>query len=388
MEISMRSLLLTFAIAACGYEAPLADDARIGPAVVAGTLVISGPTVPATTIVLAYRADDPPPPVGTGRPLTFGTIPVSRFQVRGGVFEAPFELSVPGVEQADILVTALVDVDANFFPLPPFGEVLGGATCDDFLGAHVDDLQGGAPAPVPIQAGRRTEGVTVLVAREVAIERPAFVMQGGTPFLSRELAASGTTQTFRVASTGVAAVTTSAGETLPLLDLTGPFDGTDLCDTALWVTVYDRDADGQPDPHPDFPPETGLIDAWPRVILQYLGEIDEGGAVTRTLDPGESWAMRAAIFPDVAWFGVVPLNEPTPLTQAEIVFVPGAQHTRADGSVEVVTDPRALPAGAWSITLINIAGQTWTLPNALARVGTFDAARYTPASQAGAVVLE
>lgn len=384
----MRPFLLLPSLAACAFQAPLADDPRIGPAVVSGTLIVSGPAEPATTIVLAYRAEDPPPPVGTGRPLTFATVSADRFVRRDGVFEAPYAISIPGIASGEVLVTALVDVDENFFPLPPFSEVLAGATCGDFLGAHVTDLQEGAPAPVAIEAGRSTEGVAVLVAREATFERPAFVMQGGTPFLSRELAAGGSTQTFRVASTRIAAVTTSAGETLPLLDLSGPFDGTDPCDTALWVTIWDRDGDGQPDPHPDFPPETGLIDAWPRVVLQYLGEIDADGVVEPTLEPGESWAMRAALFPDVAWFGVVPLNRPTPLTEAEIVFVPGAQHTRADGTVEVVTDPTALPAGAWSVTLINVAGQTWTLPNALARVGSFDPANYAPAGQAGAVVLE
>lgn len=391
----MRSFYLSpvlfFAVlglAACEERVPLAEDPIEGPAVVRGTVVVSGPAPPATTYILIYPADDPPPPAGTGRPLTFGSVPATAFAQRSGVFEASYEVAVPSVDQADVLVTALVDVDNDFFPLPPFASVLGGATCGDYLGAHVRDLESGEIAEVELVRNRVTAGVTVLVAREASIERPAFVFQGGSPVLSRDLAAQGELQTFRLASTGVAAVRSSEGDDLPLLDITGPFDGTDSCDTALWVTVYDRDGDGQPDPSPDFPPETGLIDAWPKVVLQYLGPLDDRGVVQPSLEPGESWAMRAALFPDAVWFGSVPLNQPTPLTQAEWIFVPAAAHTLPDGSERVVTDPSELPAGAWSVTLINIAGQTWTVPNALAQVGTVDPRRFDPQSQAGALVLE
>jgi hypothetical protein len=383
----MHRLIPLLLLGSCAFEAPLAEDPRVGPAVISGSVVVSGPAAPATTAVLVYRADNPPPPAGTGRPIAFATVPADAFSQRAGLFEAFYEVSVPGVPSASVLVTALVDVDEDFFPLPPFSDVTAGATCGDYLGAHVADLTTGAFAPVEIAANERADGVAVIVARAAPFERPAFVFQGGSPILSREVAAEGGLQTFRIASTGVAAV--AGGEPpLPLLDLAAPFDGSDPCGTSFWVTAYDRDGDGQPDPHPDFPPETGLIDAWPRAILQYLGEVDEQGRVTPTLEPGESWAMRAALFPDVVWFGAVPLNQPTPLTQAELIFVPAAQHTLADGTSEVVTDPTALPAGAWSLTLINIAGQTWTLPNALAGVGTSDPGRFTPQSQAGAVILE
>ncbi|TVQ89400.1 MAG: hypothetical protein EA397_15180 [Deltaproteobacteria bacterium] len=374
--------------AGCSTEPPFAEQLDVGPPLITGTLIVSGPERPANTMVLVYMADDPPPPVGTGRPITFSTVPASAFRSEEGVFEAPYSVSLPGVSEGEVLVTALMDMDDNFYPLPPWAEVLGGATCGDFSGAHVADLVSGELAPVSVRENERVDGISVLIARESTLERPSFVFQGGSPRLSREVAATGATQTFRLASTPIAAIAPRDGNPEPILEITGPFDGTEPCDTALWVTVYDRDGDGQPDPSPDFPPETGLMDAWPQVVLQYLGELDEDGVVQPTLEPGESWAMRSALFPGTAWFGEVPLNTPTPLTQAEYIFVPAAQHTLPDGSSEVVMDPTQLPAGAWSVTVINIAGQTWTVPNFLANVGSFDPDNYDPSGQAGAVILE
>jgi hypothetical protein len=70
------------------------------------------------------------------------------------------------------------------------------------------------------------------------------------------------------------------------------------------------------------------------------------------------------------------------------VWIPAARHTRPDGTEEIVTNPDDLPAGAWSVTLVNLAGQTWTLPNALASAGTSDPDAFVPASQAGALIVE
>lgn len=382
---TLRTLGLLF-LAGCAYEAPDDPAAEVAPAVISGTLLVSGADEAATTMVLIYDAADPPPPVGTGSPLTFATVPATRFRGAGdGLLEAPFEIALPGI-QGDVLVTALADQDEDFYPLPPLSSVLGGATCGDLSGAHVADLSTGELQAVTVATGVESRGISVVVARESLLERPAFVMQGGSPTMSREAAAAGTTQTFRMASTGVAAVLPGEDGVTPLLDLADPFDGSDPCGTSFWLTVYDRDGDGQPDEHPDLP-GTGLPDAWPRVILQYLGEIDESGVVVTAPAEGESWVAQAALLPDVVWFGEVPLNVPTPVTEVEYVWLPVARHT-LDGTTETVQDPSALPAGAWSVTLISVAGQTWTLPNALAGVGTSDESRFVPASQAGALLVE
>lgn len=399
----MRTLtlaMLSLAVMSCDYQAPLDPDAVGASARVMGTVVLSGPEAPATTAVLIYPADNPPPPIGTGRPITFGLVGAEEFAVgAGGSYEAPFDLSLAGVADGAVLVTALVDVDGDFYPLPPFSDVTAGATCGDYSGAHVSDLQTGALAPVEIAADTTVDGVTVFVARESTLERPAFVMQGGSPVLVKSEVLTGATLTFRMASTEIAVGRPENDELVPFLEVSGPFDGTDACDTSFWVTVMDADGDGQPDPHPVLGP--AAMDVWPRVLLQYLGTLGDDGELIPT-DPAVdgSWAAEAALFPDAVWFGQVPLNQPTPLTEVEYAWVPGAVHTLPDGSVETIAadpaDPTtvppvldAIPSGVWSVTLINVAGQTWTLPNDLPRLPALPTAtNYEPQSQRGALILE
>lgn len=373
--------------ASCAYEAPLDEGATPAAASISGTVVIAGAEAAADTMVLVYAASAPPPPYGTGSPLTFSTVPASDYtEAAGGLLEADFQVTLADVPDGDVLVTALVDVDGDFYPLPPFATVLGGATCGDWSGAHVSDLESLEFAPVSVAENIRVDGITVVVGREAVFERPAFVMQGGSPIVSRAEAALGATQTFRLASTGIAAtLPASDGSDVPLLDLAGPFDGTDPCGTSFWVTVYDRDGDGQPDPHPVL--GAAAMDAYPQVLVQYLGAVDEDGVVTPP-DPSEgTWAGYLALLPDVVWFGEVPLNTPTPLVETEWVWVPVASNSLPNGTSNTIVDPTQLPAGAWSVTVVNVAGQTWTLPNALAGLGSSDPA-YQPASQAGVLLVE
>jgi hypothetical protein len=311
-------LLFTLGALGCVYDAPIDEDAPLPAPVLAGTVVVSGASGPADAMVLIYPAENPPPPLGTGRPLTFGTVPASAFRAgSGGTLEANFQVSTPGLDTRQVLVTALFDVDGDFSPLPPFSDVLGGATCGDLSGAHITDTTSGALAVVTVPESARLDGITVLVARPNTLERPAFVFQGGTPSVSRAVAEDGGTQTFRLASTGVhAELPASDGSARELLEIADP--GTaDPCATSFWVTARDVDLNGLPDPHPDYPPDAGILDVWPRVYLQYLGEVDEQGRVSPALAAGESWSGQAAFFPMPIYFGQVPLNRPTPLTEGE-----------------------------------------------------------------------
>lgn len=392
-------------LAACAYEAEIeTDDPFIAPPRLSGTVLVQGLDVAADTMVLIYDAADPPPPAGTGSPLTFGVVPASAFATTGsGLLEAPFDLSLAGIPDGQVLVTALVDVDGDFYPLPPYSSVTGGATCGDRLGAHVSDLETGALAPVTVSQNTLTDGITVIVAREVPTERPAFVFQGGSPTIAKEAVLAGGTETFRLASTAIAVGRTVEAEdggtfVESMLELDGPFDGSDPCHTAFWVTVYDRDGDGQPDAHPDLGP--AAIDAWPRVILQYAGTLAEDGATLIPADPAEgAYVAQAAYLPSPVWFGDIALNTPTPRTEIELVWVPGARRILPDGTVEVLSPDLtaedaaeqldAIPSGVWSVTLIAETGQTWTLPNRLWQLpplGEDDG--YEPDSQRGALILE
>lgn len=393
----MRSVVLPLLLTACAYEAPLDPEATGAAAQVTGTVIVTGLDEAADTLVLVYPGDNPPPPAGTGSPLTFGVVPAAAFRsATAGSLEATFDLTLQGVADGEVLITALVDVDGDFYPLSPFSTVTGGATCGDLSGAHLRDLETGELAPVTVAANQTASGVTVLVGRESTFERPAFVMQGGSPVLVKEDYLAGETLLIDLASTEIGVARPDGDGLASFLELTGPFDGSDTCDTAFWVTVVDADGDGLPDPHPVL--GDAAMDAYPQLILQFLGTVDAEGTLTPT-DPAVdgSWVAYAALFPDDVWFGTVPLNTPTPLTEVSYAWAPVAQHTLPDGTVEIVApdpeDPtaavRAIPVGAWSVTVVNVAGQTWTLPNELGRLPPlqgFDS--YEPQSQRGALILE
>ena len=398
----MRTIISLLLLAGCQYTAPDdTDPGGIAPPRITGTVLVQGLTQPADAMVLVYDAADPPPPTGTGSPVSFGVVPADRFATTGqGLLEAPFDFGLADVQAEQVLVTALVDVDADFYPLPPYSGVTAGATCGDLLGAHVSDLETGAFAPVSIAENQLTDGITVVVGRRVPTERPAFVYQGGSPVLVREQRA---TQTFRLASTAIGVgrpVLDEDGEVVrvdPMLQLAGPFDGTDPCGTAFWVHVKDTDGDGQPDAHPDL--GEAAMDAWPRVILQYAGTLAEDGTLIPT-DPAidGQWVAQAAHYPVPVWMGDIPLNAPVPQTALELVWVPAARHILPDGTEEVVqadpesdtyeADVAAIPDGVWSVTLIAETGQTWTVPNRLWQLPALDVDGYEPDAQRGALILE
>ncbi|MFK7929404.1 MAG: hypothetical protein AB8H79_14510 [Myxococcota bacterium] len=314
----------------------------------------------------------------------------------GGLLEAPFDLDLQGVDDGDVLVTALVDVDGDFYPLPPFSTVTGGATCGDFSGAHIKDLISQELAPVSVARDTTVSGVTIVVARESVRERPAFVFQGGSPIVDKPQVQEDGRAVFSLASTEIQVGRPEGAGVSPFVELEGPYDGTDSCDTSFWVTVFDRNGDGQPDPHPVY--GDAAMDAWPRVFLQYLGTLDDDGFLVPST-VGE-WAMEAPLFPNDVWFGTVPLNTPTPLTQVDYLWLPFAQGAVDGVAVEPVQpdldDAESvrqaldrIPSGVWSVTVMNVDGQTWTLPNELARLPSLPGtSSYEPMSQRGALIVE
>lgn len=345
----------------CAYEVPLDPDQAALGNTIAGTVIAD--TEGADTFVLLFAADDPPPPAGTGSPLTFASIPGDRYTGEGaGLQEAPF--AVTGVPDGDWLLTALLDADGDF---QPFLSSNAGATCGDWVGAHVTDLTTGDFSPVSVAGGEVLDDVPILVAREMTTERPAFVFAENIVTQT-----SPDTQTFTLASAPIHS---------SLVELTGPFDGTDACDTMFLVYVPDENADGAPDPHPEESyAAQGLPLIWPRVYVQYLGEMEEG----------ESWASEAVIYPDFLATGEVAVGVPTPRTQISVIFVPAALHTLADGTQEVVTAPN-LPTGAWSVTVVSFTGQTWALPNEVAAfpaASSVEGADFDPALQGATIQLE
>lgn len=344
---------------ACAYEVPLDPAGTDVANVLQGTVAVSGADELGDVMVLLFPADDPPPPTGTGSPVDFATIPEQAFTGTGaGLQSAPW--SITGVPDGDWLLYALMDVDGDFHPLLGSNA---GATCGDWMGAHVGDLNVGDPARVSVSGGELLDDLTVVVGSEMTTERPAFTIETDVVVQTQA------SQTFTLASTGIHS---------EILDLTGPFDGTDPCGTAFLFYAPDSDADGAPDPHPDEAyAQAGAYDIWPRLYLQYLGD---------DLAAGESYAAEAVVYPAPLLTGEATLGVPTLLTSLTGVFVPASLHTLPDGSEEVVQAPD-VPAGAWSVTVVSYTGQTWTVPNEVAAFASTDAG-FDPTTQADFLAVQ
>ena len=367
-------------LGACDYEAPLSDDPESSN-VISGTVVLDGVDA-ANTMVLLFPGDNPPPPFGTGVPITIDGVSVTDYSSTDGLVSAPF--STTGLPDGTYFVTALVDADGDFHPLI---DAFQGATCGDWLGAHYADLASATYATVTVAGGELADDVTVVVDREVTWERPAFEFASATT-MSRSAAVEdpATLQTYQLDATSIHAAYQDQNGGTHTYDLDGPYDGgTEYCQTAFWVLINDLNGDGAPDDHPDFPAGSGLYDIWPRIYLSYLGVPNEVGGFDNPY-PGETWNALGAHYP-LALLGVAPLNTPTPFETLTLLWLPAAQVTYSDGTAETISDPTAVPAGAWSVTLVQRNGLTWTVPNTTAVLPSTDA-RFNPSGQAAVVIVE
>jgi hypothetical protein len=330
---------------ACAYEVPLDPDAPAVLNVLSGTVVVNGAEAVADTVILVYTADNPPPPTGTGRPVTFTTVPAESYATDiGGVPSANW--AITEVPDGDYLVTALMDVDGNFQPLLT---ATAGSTCGDWLGAYFTDILTSEYATVSATGGLYFDGITVAIGLEMPIQRPAFSLQDDSSVDTVIQPALGSP--FTLLSTAVHS---------EIYELPGPFDGTAACQTAFWQYAPDDDGDGTPNPHPNENfAAAGFTELWPRLYLRYLGAVDEGYIASEAL-------ASASVFG-----GLPPVNTLVPATELPAIFTGKAIHFHDDGTEELL-EGDAIPTGLWSLTAVQFTGQTWTLPNELAAYGATD----------------
>lgn len=395
-----HTTVLAILVSSCTYEAPLDPDAPPLLNVIDGEVVFVGEGAADQTTVLLFDADTPPPPAGTGTPISFATIPAASFTGEGaGVQSASYALT--RVPDGDWLVSALMDADGDFNPFTP---VLSGATCGDWLGSHVEDLAG-TPAEVSVSGEHAIHDVTVLIGQEVTTERPVFSLVG-SPELSIEEIVQGAPPLFRLRADALdtrypSGLEVELGPTCapdPALPCDPgvpacPCDParTDPCDTALWVELRDTDGDGVVDPYPDAAQaEAGLLDVWPRIYLEHLGAygtFEHEGALLPERWVAQAHPLAAEILfaaatapggplpPGVVAAGLGPVGEPFPTHELSATLVPIFLHYHAagqdgqdsNGPFDLIDptgeDTPPVPVGAWSVTVISAGGQTWTLPN-------------------------
>lgn len=349
----MRLLpLAALLLPGCGYTVPRAPDAEASANAVSGEVLLLGPE-PADVFILVYAADNPPPPNGFGRPVTFSSVPAERFSgAEAGAHAAPFTVS--GLDDGAWLFAALVDVDGDFHPL--VGSQ-GGGSCGDWNGAHVDvDATTGelAPAAVRMSGGELIDDIVIVASNPLVLERPVFAL--GEPGVPHTLG-SGTK--IPVLS---AAIETDQLDLGPVMDPAAP----GVCETAFAKYVWVGPG-GLPDD----------ITLSPLFLFQPLEQPE-----------GETWVIIGAWDPRASLTsGSVTANSDVPSFDSALdVSLVYAQVARADGTTATGLPVTDAPRGAYSVTAMNVDGQTWTVPNDTADAppsGEFD-----PTGQGVPIVFE
>jgi hypothetical protein len=337
-----------------------------------GEVVVSS-AARGNVVLFLFDAARPPPPVGTGRPLTFTV--VSREAVFGaaadgdsGPFTAPFAFSLVG--EGKYLIRGFIDANADFIPWY-------GVTAE----VNAGDVGGGAVDPIThavrvVEVGVDAAGHPLAVVdvpvsfsdtARVPVDRPAFslpssVVLGAAPVT--------TTLTVQPISDGV------VQQRAPV----------------FLARLVDEDGDGVPDDAN----KDGTPDFWPRVVVRKLSEksdlVDEndldkngvldtepGFADYEHINPTTGELIAADDKPDLvvlaAGFdfsallpslldttGRVKLT-PTPVTSLKLKLQPRAFDASNPAAPQVL---KSVPKGRYAVTVIQgTTGQTWRMPNEL-----------------------
>ena len=320
-------------------------------------------------VLFLYDAARPPPPTGTGRPLTFTV--VARDAVFGGAadgdvgpFTAPFAFSL--VAPGHYLIRGFVDTNDDFIPW--YG-VTADVNAGDVGGAAVDPVTHATRViEVGVDGnGRPVPALNVPVsfsdAAKVPLDRPVFeaAVDGGFVEVS-------------------APVTVVELQSRPI-DEGVIHQGT----PAFLLRFVDDDNDGAPDDANG----DGVPDLWPRVVVRKLAagegplvdenDLDGDGIIDAqgvdylhadgTQDGKPDLVVLAAGFDPTEYAALLfdaqgrAKQTPTPVTHLKLVIRPLALDA---------TDPRSpaplstMPSGDYAITVIQQTGQTWRVPNELA----------------------
>lgn len=319
-------------------------------------------------VLFLYDAARPPPPTGTGRPITFTV--VSREAVFGaalegdlGPFTAPFAFSL--VAPNRYLIRGFVDSNDDFIPW--YG-VTADTTEGDVGGAAIDPV---TRAPRIVEVAQTEEGLVIPAldvpvsfsdTARLPVDRPIFSVVGGM----ESITLSGTPRVIELQSTPI-----DEG----VMKQPTP---------AFLVRFIDDNADGMPDDANG----DGIPEMWPRVVVRKIqqegsplideNDLDKNGVVDASGESYEHLVGGDDGLPDVvvlaAGFDVTPIaaslvdamgrvkTTPTPVPRLRLVLQPRA----FDATTPTAPQPlRAVPIGRYAITVIQQTGQTWRVPNEL-----------------------
>lgn len=325
MHIWKTAVLLGLGMAACSQVEVFDRFEPLG-GVIEGTVVVQLPPVEPSpcqesrtgdVILSLFAVDDPPPPEGTGEPLTFVLVPEAQVFGAGTADARGVPFVFPSVATGRYTIQGFVDTDGDFNP--NFG-VTGQPTAFDVAGGAVDPTTR-AFVPIEVVAGEATRNVVVSLGQVVPFERPVF-----TPTSSSARAGTRLDLVWTPLDRGAVQADPACGGFA--VSLRNPDPG---------GVPADRDGDGLPD-------------LFPRVLFTRPSESGGTVVVPGIVDPLpflDTLSMAPTLLTDVVSVWVSPL----------------AFQISAPGSPLLPIGP--VPAGAYDATLLSGSGQTWSVPNAL-----------------------
>ncbi len=280
-----------------------------------------------SVIVFAFDVNDPPPPLGGGAPVAVQVIRKADFM---GPMLASYALGP--LATGSYTVRAFLDANDDFTAW--FG-ALNQPNAGDVGGGFINAMGQLQTVMVDAQAGV-TSGVPVIISplATYPVDRPAFTFTGPAPVL-----AAGTTS--------VAVSLTALSALNDVIDVQGIFP-------IQWVDV---NGDGRAD---DINGD-GNPDVFPIVVADLLDAEDEthstlssrGVRIPGLIDPRQFVGLGFPAADITATATVVTTNSLT-------VLFPALASSREEGGAII-----APPPGRYRVTLVNPAGQTWSVPNEL-----------------------
>lgn len=346
---------------------------------VEGTVVVQS-QARGNVVVFLFDRDHPPPPSGTGHPVSFSFVARSTLfgtdTSGGGPFTAPYAFSQ--VPAGNYFIHALLDHDecpaagagCRTPDFNPYFRVTQEPNQGDVGGAAADAV---TQTLTPISISKDARGalnfasdVTVSISDALTIptDRPAFHMEGVTTFKP-------------------------AGGPLVIKLVADAIHQAHVDErhaNAFLVRYVDANGDGVPDDTDG----DGVGDLWPKVFVRKLADnpptlndendANNDGVVDATgIDYLHADGTKDG-HPDAVVLGarivptaIIPLLTdalgkpklgPVPVAELDVALLPAALDI--SGGVASPQRLQSVPPGRYAITLVSFTGQTWRVPNELA----------------------